>query len=170
MTQTAITYTTFQLPASIVTKLDLARLVSEAERIDDALTTAEIRARTGAAALPAPAVSIQFIQFLQVNKLSMEGPRRAEVLRELRQLKDKAPVVHMTFAVTADIESLQQLANWLRQSVHAHALIEVGLQPALVAGVYMRTTNHVHDFSLRGALAEHREELAGELETLRVGR
>lgn len=170
MTQTALSHTTFQLPPSIVTKLDLSRLVSEAESIDDALTTAEIRARTGAAALPAPAASAQFVQFLQVNKLSMEGNRRAEVVRELRALKENAPVVHMTFAVTADTESLQQLVNWLRQSVHAHALIEVGLQPSLVAGVYMRTTNRVYDFSLRGALAEHREELVGELETLRVGR
>ena len=85
----------------------------------------------------------------------------------LRILKDKVPVLHMTFSVTADVESLQTLTQWVRNSVHPQAVIAVGLQPSLVAGVYLRTPNHIHDFSVRGALEGRHGLLIEELETLR---
>ena len=73
----------------------------------------------------------------------------------------------MTFAVSADRESLSQIAHWLRESVHPQAVISVGMQPALVAGVYMRTPNKVFDLSLRGALSGQHGALVKELETYR---
>jgi F0F1-type ATP synthase delta subunit len=73
----------------------------------------------------------------------------------------------MTFAVTADPESLQQLAQWARTTIDPHAVIAVGLQPGLVAGVYLRTPNHVHDFSLRAMLKSSRGKLVEELGALR---
>jgi F0F1-type ATP synthase delta subunit len=73
----------------------------------------------------------------------------------------------MTFAVTADPESLQQLALWLRTTINPQAVIAVGLQPSLVAGVYLRTPNHVHDLSLRAMLKNGRGLLVEELGALR---
>jgi F0F1-type ATP synthase delta subunit len=51
--------------------------------------------------------------------------------------------------------------------VHKQAVIEVGLQPALIAGVYIRTPNHVQDLSLRAMLKGGRDILIKELEALR---
>ena len=82
-------------------------------------------------------------------------------------MKDKVPVIHMTFAVQADPTSLQQIVQWLRSSVHPQVVISVGLQPSLVAGVYMRTPNHVRDLSLRTLLTGQHEVLVKELEALR---
>ena len=73
-----------------------------------------------------------------------------------------------TFASEADRESLGQLALWLRTSVHPQAVIDVGLQPGLVAGVYLRTANRVFDLSLKGALKQGRGILASDLEALRA--
>jgi F0F1-type ATP synthase delta subunit len=73
----------------------------------------------------------------------------------------------MTFAVEADRESLMQLAQWVRETVHPQAVIAVGLQPGLIAGVYLRTPNHVHDLSLRAALDGGHEILVNDLEALR---
>jgi F0F1-type ATP synthase delta subunit len=84
----------------------------------------------------------------------------------MRVLKDKAPIIHMTFAAEADPDFLQQLAAWVRQEIHPQALISTGLQPALVGGVYMRTPNHVHDFSVRSLLQGKRDIIAHELEGL----
>jgi len=72
----------------------------------------------------------------------------------------------MTFAVEADAQSLQQIVQWLRSSVHPQAVLAVGIQPGLVAGVYMRTPNKVHDLSMRAALKKGRSIIAKELEAL----
>lgn len=165
---TAKTYTDFILPPTVVSKLDVSRMVAEAERIDNQLTTEAVRMKVGTASQTLPAMSEVLNDFLTQNELVLTDSRvRTELIKQLRLLKDKIPTIHMTFAVTADRESLQQLVAWLRQSVHPQAVIAVGLQPALVAGVYVRTANHVHDLSLRAALEGSRGLLAKELEALR---
>lgn len=172
MTEQAVkTFTDFVLPSSVVTKVDVSHLVSEVERIDDALTAAAVRAGVGATQDVAPVVSQQLTDFLAQNTLSLLVAKdRTELIKQLRLLKEKVPVIHMTFAVTADPESLQEIAAWVRTEVSPQAVIAVGLQPSLVAGVYLRTPNHVQDLSLRGRLAEQRDVLAKELGALRGNR
>lgn len=158
----------FVLPASIVTKIDVSRLVAELERVDNELTTAAVRADQGGPVTAQPALSQQMSDFLTQNDLHIENSgERTRVMNELRILKDAVPVIHMTFAVNADPESLQQLALWFRTSINPHAVIAVGLQPGLVAGVYLRTPNHVHDLSLRQMLKAGRGKLVEELGALR---
>lgn len=161
------TYTDFVLPPSVISKLDVSRLLSEAERVDNELTTASVRAEAGGGEQPTPRMSGPLADFLGQNQLGFSSNQeRSELIKQLRLLKDNVPVIHMTFATEADGESLQQLAGWLRGSVHPQAVIAAGVQPALVAGVYLRTPNHVHDFSLRTALKGGRGLLVKELEAL----
>lgn len=169
MTDTAVkTHTDFVLPSNVVTKIDVSRLVSEFERVDSGMTTAAVRSKTGIENVSQPVLSEQLTDFLNQNALKLDNSNeRSAIVKQLRLLKDKVPVLHMTFAVTADAESLQKLAEWVRSSVHPQAVIAVGLQPALVAGVYLRTPNHVHDLSVRGALEGRHGLLIEELETLR---
>ncbi len=162
--QAAKTYTDYILPASVVSKLDIARLLAEVERIDNQLTQTEVRDRIGAESEGRPASSERLTDFLQANELQLDDAhQRADIIKQLHLLKDKAPIIHMTFAVEADPESLGQLAQWVRESVHPQAIIATGLQPALVAGVYLRTPNHVHDLSLRAKLKNSRDLLVKEL-------
>lgn len=158
------------LPMSVVTKSDLSRLVSELEQIDNELTTAEVRTKVGTPQGSQPTMSPVLAEFLADNKLELGAGKRQAVIEQVRHLKDSAPVLHMTFAVPADGESLRQLAQWVRTSLHPQTLIEPGLQPGLVAGVYLRTPNHVRDLSLRSLLAGQRGELKKDLEVLRAGR
>lgn len=162
------TYAEFVLPPSVVTKVDLSRLIREIEWIDNEITAATVRTKTGVEQTAAPTVSAAFEAFLGQNQLTLATSReRSELIAQMRLLKDKVPVIHMTFAVAADRESLQQLTAWIRSSVHPQAVISVGLQPALVAGVYLRTPNHVHDLSLRAMLANSHDVLIKELEAAR---
>lgn len=163
-------YTDFILPPNLVTRIDVSRLVSEVERVDNALTASAVRSKAGSQELPMPVLSDQLNDFLSANKIELGAAannERSDLIKQLRILKDKVPVLHMTFSVTADIESLQKLVGWVRESVHPQAIIAVGLQPALVAGVYLRTPNHVHDLSLRHMLDGRHGLLVEELETLR---
>lgn len=164
-------YASFVLPGSVVSRADVSRLVSEAERVDGELTTLAVRKKVGKAAAIVPTMSQSLTEFLAQNKIDLtESKVRSELVKQLRLLKENVPVIHMTFAVEADTESLQRITSWLRESVHPQAVVATGLQPALVAGVYLRTPNHVHDLSLRGKLKEQRGVLVKELEALRVGK
>lgn len=170
MTETAAkTYTDFTLPPTVVSKLDVSRMVSDAERVDSQLTTTAVRSKIGTTSGETLAASQQLIDFLRLNQLRLDGDSnaRSQLVKQLRLMKDNVPVIHMTFAVEADRESLGQIVDWLRSSVHPQAVISVGLQPALVAGVYMRLPNHVLDLSLRAKLQSSHDMLVKELEATR---
>lgn len=163
-------YSDFTLPPSIVSKLDISRMLSEMEQLDNELNAASVRAKTSGAVESSfkPVLSESLRDFMIQNKLTASGSKeRTSLIKQLRTLKDKVPVIHMTFAVSADIESLRQLAQWLRTEVHPQAVISVGLQPALVAGVHLRTPNHIHDFSLKAKLDGSHDILIRELEAYR---
>ena len=162
------TYADFVLPSMIVTKADLSRLVSELESVDNELTAAAVRAKSGLKQNQLT-ISEGLTAFLQTNALQVgtDSHARTDLIKQLRLLKEKAPVVHMTFAVTADRESLQQLAQWLRTSINPQTLVSVGLQPGRVAGVYLRTPNHGHDLSLRAMLENGHDLLVKEIGALR---
>lgn len=158
--------TGFVLPASVVGRTDVARLVRLVEQADNAVTSQAVRAKTG---ISSDTVTLpeQVAEFLQLNALSFdEGNARMEIIKQLRRLKDTAPVIHVTFAGEADRESLERLAYWFRTSVHRQVILSVGVQPSLVAGVYVRTPNHVHDLSLKAALKDGRSLLIKDLEVL----
>ena len=163
-------HTAFVLPPSVVSKIDISHLVAELESLDGILNATAIRAATGAQDQTRPAVSDQLTEFLRANALKIEadGKSRMELIKQVRLLKETAPIIHMTFAVEADKQSLQQLVQWVRTSIHPQAVIRVGLQPGLVAGVYLRTPNHVHDLSLRGMIQSSRGLLVKEIGALRA--
>ena len=160
-------YTQFALPPNVVSRTDVSHLVDEVERIDNALTTSLVHVRVGKQKQARPAFSQSLNDFLENNELSLDDAKmRRYVLKQLRLLKDKAPIVHVTFATPADYQSLQRLARWFRTSVSPAVLLEVGLQPELIAGVYVRTPNHVHDLSLRATLQEKKSVLLDDIRGL----
>lgn len=164
----SLTQEALKLPPSIVTKIDVSRLLSELEAVDGELISREAKAKTGIQPGGEIIYSEHLTDFLAANntEISHDSVQRSYLLNKLRHLKKTTPTIHITFATPADSESLQKIAAWLRQSVHPQAVIKVGLQPSLIGGVYVRTTNHVHDFSLRAKLASHRDIITKELEVL----
>lgn len=158
---------TYQLPPSLATQTDLRRLINEVERLDNAATTADIRAKAGYQSNDGLILSDQLQDFVATNQLDLNDARsRTELIAKLRQLKDETPVVHVTFAATASQDELSKLVDWVRQSVHPQAVLTIGLQPELIGGAYIRTTNRVFDLSVRAQLAEGRHIIARELEML----
>ncbi len=156
--------TTLVLPAAVVTKHQFVKFLAAFEVLDDALTTQEIRAASGATAEAAAAPSALITQFIEENKLEITNSEaRRHTLDALKELRKTAPIVHMTFAAEADLESLVTMVHWFRQNMSKYTLIEVGLQPGLVAGAYVRSQNHVYDYSLRARLIGQRQTLVSAL-------
>ena len=163
--------TSYILPPSVITKLDVSRIIDQAEAADNAKSSAEMRAKAGVKSEASVLISEQLQDFLTINQLEFgDSQQRSQLIAGLRHLKDNLEVIHMTFAAPADQESLEKLASWLRQSVHPRAVISVGLQPGLIGGVYVRTTNHVHDLSVRAQLAGRSDLLIKEIEALSASR
>ena len=162
---------TFVFPPALVTRADLARLVREVESVDNEFEAQKARNQaTGKTGYRLPVLSRSLGDFLDINKLDLADDHGRMVLKEqLRATKDKAPIIHMTFAVEADPTSLAQLVTYLRKEIHPQTLLSVGLQPSLVGGAYIRTPNRVHDFSLRELLASKRGVITTALENAMAG-
>lgn len=156
------------LPPSVITRVDVSRLITELEQLDNDLVTRDVHIKIDMPITDQLTFSEQMNDFLSLNNLEIgDNVQRTELINRVRQLKDTAPIMHITFAAPADIDSLRQLASWLRQSVHPQSIMTVGLQPSLIGGAYVRTPNHVHDFSMRAKLAGHRHLIVEEVEALR---
>jgi len=159
---------TYVLPSALIGRADLARLVREVETVDGDLESQKVRTGGDKTAYHMPTMSQALSDFLDLNKIDVTNVHTRMLMKEqLRKLKDKAPIVHMTFAVEADPESIQKLVAWLRENAHPHTLLSIGLQPALVGGVYMRTPNHIHDFSMRSVFQGKRGVMISQLEGLK---
>jgi hypothetical protein len=164
-----VSYANFVLPPSIVSKPDVSYLIRELEHLDNELTAAAARTKIGSTYSNDVQPSGKLHDFLEINNIAITESRvRTELIKQIKILKDHLPVIHMTFAVEADAESLSTVALWLRKSVHPQAVISVGLQPGLIAGVHVRTSNHMHDLSIRNAFKNSRGRLIEKLEALRV--
>ncbi|HSX05985.1 MAG TPA: hypothetical protein VLF69_05945 [Candidatus Saccharimonadales bacterium] len=160
--------TDFALPPALITRADLARLIREVESLDNELEAQKARNQaTGKTGYKMSNISRGLSDFVELNKLDLSSDHTRMHLREqMKALKDHAPIVHMTFSIEADPASLQYLVAYMRTELHPQTLLSVGLQPSIVGGVYMRTPNHVHDFTVRARMAASRGVIAADIEQL----
>lgn len=156
-----------KLPISVMRKQDLIRLIDEFEQLDANLTTYEASSKVQEVGPFEEKHSNTMQQFINENELNIyDHKQRLEVVTWLRQTRRDSLAVHLTFAAEVDQPTLEQMTGWIRSVVGASALIEVGLQPNLIAGVYIRTRNRVFDYSLKARLRQQRNILIDELEAL----
>jgi F0F1-type ATP synthase delta subunit len=157
----------FALPPALISKVDLAHLIREVEAVDGNLEAQKVRGFQKEQ-YRLPPMSRSLSEFLELNKVDIIDDHNRMVFKEqLRTLKDRAPVVHLTFAAPSDPESLEYLTDWIRKELHPMALVTVGLQPSLIGGVYIRTPNHIHDLSMRALFEGKTSILVHDLEGLK---
>lgn len=150
------------LPLGIATRGDTSRLMREAESLEDLMRQASIRNPNAAPVLPQ--ISPLLEEAASLNKLNLlQAADRSSLVQFLQEVREKAPVLHMSFSSVASPLFKERLINWLRTEIHPLILIQVGLQPAIGAGCVVRTTNKYFDFSLKQRFAKKREQLIASL-------
>lgn len=155
---------TLQLPLSVVSKVDVGRLLREVEAIDSFLNQAAIR--QPGTTVKMPKTSRLFDETLEVNKLNvLHEVDRKHLTEFLTSVKAHAPMLHMSFSADPSPIFTQRLVTWLRANIHPVVLLQVGLQPNIGAGCVVRTTNKYFDFSLRTRFEEKGPMLADLLKT-----
>lgn len=142
-----------KIPPSIVSKVDLSRIVRELEMAHEQLQQADLRGTDPS--LPVLSRALQDMAELHETPVdSLEAAKK--LLTELTELQRSAPRLHISFAHDPNPEFLSKLITWLRDEIHPQLLLRIGLQPSIAGGCIVRTTNKIFDFSLRRDLdAKH---------------
>lgn len=150
------------LPALVASPADVGRLIHELKLIDEALL--QLGLRDGGTAVKMPKTSQLMDLMIQLNKLNLlRAADRAALGQYLATVRQKAPVLHISFSVDPSPAFTEKLMIWLRREIYPHALLTIGLQPGIGAGCIVRSTNKYFDFSLRQDFVKKRELLLAEL-------
>jgi F0F1-type ATP synthase delta subunit len=150
------------LPLLAVSPTDINRLNRELVSIEDALL--ELRVRKGGQTAKLPKTTQLMDQLIELNKLNLLHETDRSLLKQfLQAVKQRAPVMHVSFSADPSTNFLEKLITWLRREIHPQVLLTIGLQPTLGAGCIVRTANHQFDFSLRQDFAKKRNLLIGKL-------
>lgn len=150
---------TLQLPTAIVGLIDVGRLIRELDKVEANLQQQSIRTEADAD-VKLPKFSLLLDQLVDKNQLDLlKEEDRRKTHDFLKQLRQHAPKVHMSFSANPSPRFIQTLTAWLRQNIHPQLLVAIGLQPGIGAGCVLRTTNKYFDLSLAKSFAESRDVL-----------
>lgn len=151
--------TNLQLPLGVVTKVDVGRLLRELEALNEFLQQSAVR--QPGTPMTLPRTSRLFEELTTTNKLNMlHEDERQRLTVFLKDVKDHAPVLHMSFSADPSPQFTQKLITWLRAEIHPVVVLQIGLQPNIGAGCVVRTTNKYFDFSLRSRFKQNKDVLA----------
>jgi len=149
------------LPLMVVSPVDLGRLLRELETIDNGLLQQTLQKQDP----KLPKTSKMMDELITLNHLNLlEKPQRERLKQFLLAVKEKAPLLHMSFSADPSEAFIEKLMSWIRENMHPLALLTVGLQPNIGAGAVVRTTNKYFDFSLAANFATQRELLMSKLQ------
>lgn len=150
------------LPYSVVGRVDVGRLLREAEALDNFLTQAAIRQPGTPMSLPK--ISKLLDELLMANRINvLVEAERNRLLHFLMEVYSRAPTMHISFSADPSPVFMQKLVAWLRSEIHPLVLVQIGLQPNMGAGCVVRTTNKYFDFSLRQRFNQSKDVLAQRL-------
>jgi hypothetical protein len=153
---------TFKLPVSIVTQGDVTKLISELENIDEFFLQTKVRRAGEGMTLPRTSPEMEdVLRQNSLNLLQVDDRERLKFI--LMTIRNKSPVIHMSFSVSPSQKFLEKIISWMRQNVSEIVVLQVGLQPNIGAGFTIRTTNKFFDFSLRQHLNKSKDILIAEL-------
>lgn len=137
------------LPAEISGRDDVTKSLRELESLNDFMLQAELKR----ANLRLPAVSRLLASLAEANNYDLADKRqRLQLITFLNRIRSLAPQIHLSLASEPSQTALTKIIGWLRAELSAYTLLEIGIQPSMVAGCRIRTTNKLFDFSLRRQL------------------
>jgi hypothetical protein len=152
-----------QLPASLTSRSDVARLRREIEALGEYMHQAALR-HQAADSVKLPKTSRMLDEFVRLNNLDMlHRDNHDRAMDLLNELSTSAPQLHISFSAEPSSAFLAKLMTWLRQNIHPLVVVQVGLQPAIAAGCIVRTRNKQFDLSLGKNFKDQRELLAAQL-------
>lgn len=150
------------LPLSVVSKVDISRIIREVVSVDDFLVSAGVREPGSNVKLPKTSRLMDDI--FELNKLNpLVKEDRQRLMELLEKTKKEAPQIHLSFNSNPSQIFIQRIMEWLRAEINPNLMLKIGLQPGIGAGVIVRTTNKYFDFSLRQRFSSKKDILLNKL-------
>lgn len=151
-----------KLPDRLAGSADLAKTLRELEKIDDFLYQTKIRTPGRPVTLPKSSKTLD--DLVEINGLSLlEESDRKKLLEALEKLQETSPIVHISFASEPTVSFMEKIVGWHRENIHPYVLVNTGLQPSVIVGCEVRTTNKVFDMSLRSKFETMQDALSKQL-------
>jgi F0F1-type ATP synthase delta subunit len=145
------------LPLQVATPVDVGRLLRELEQIDNLLMQAELRKEQNP---KLPKTSLLMDHLIGLNKLDLlQSTHRKQLQAFLVQVREKSPVLHMSFSADPAPVFIERLMTWLRREIDPLVLLTIGLQPNIGAGCIVRSRNKQFDLSLKQDMLDKRDAL-----------
>lgn len=152
-----------ELPTLIFGPVEIHRLQRELEGLEEYMIQAQIREKGKQAPLPKTSRLLEALAGNNAFNLLLDTDR-TKLAEFLKNIAEKAPVIHISFAADPSSAFTAKIVAWLRTNIHPYALLHLGLQPNIAAGCIVRTNNRSFDFSLRNRFYEQRPLLLKSLE------
>lgn len=150
------------LPTLVAGPADVGRLLRELGNIEEALL--QLGLRSPGATVKMPKTSSLMDQTIDLNDLNLlHESDRKNLKLFLETVKQKAPVLHISFSADPSTTFIDKLMAWLRKEIHPQLLLSIGLQPNIGAGCIIRSTNKHFDLSLKQDFINKRELLMSKL-------
>lgn len=146
-----------KLPNPIATRQDVSYVHRELRVFYDMMIQSVMRHDNP---VKYPAISDSLRQLASLNQIDLRDQASCErLIKDLELVKTRSPAIHISFPVEPSRDALDRLIEWFRKEIDPIAVISVGLQPTIAAGVVLRTPNHQFDFSLRKHLDDNKFKL-----------
>lgn len=156
------------LPPLVASPADVRRLCRELEQIDEALLQLKLRSDGGNVKMPKTSRLMDLtVEHNKLNLLKIDD--RKLLKRFLELVGQKAPQLHFSFSADPSAGFIEKLVTWLRQEIHPHVVVTIGLQPNIGAGCIVRSTNKYFDFSLKQTFASQNALLLDKLSSKSPG-
>jgi F0F1-type ATP synthase delta subunit len=147
-----------KLSNMVISPADVARLRRELVGLNDFFVDAQAR-RTGTT-MHLPKLTRLLSELAKDNGVNLlEEADRNRLSEALGAIYDDAPTLHISFASEPSPKALEKLIVWIRGNIHPHAMVQVGLQPTVAVGCFLRTPNKAFDMSLRASLKKSQPQL-----------
>jgi hypothetical protein len=141
------------LPLTILTVVDLGRLSRELTSLDDFSLQSSVRDPGKQPQLPRTSRGLEDLAGQSDLNLLVDDDR-AKLKKLVDDLKQTAPVIHISFSADPSPAFMTKLVTWLRNEINPSILVSIGMQPSIAAGCIVRTPNKYFDFSLRKHLLD----------------
>lgn len=157
----------WKLPLSIVGPVDVGRIIRELDQVDNFMMQASIRTPDSTVKMTKTSRLMDELVVLNGLNLLLE-PDRKKLRDFAEELRDHAPVLHMSFSADPSPLFMQKMMGWVRTEIGPTTLVRVGLQPSIGAGCILRTANRYFDMSLRERFEQNKHMLVQKLSEIKV--
>jgi F0F1-type ATP synthase delta subunit len=142
----------------VISPADVSRLRRELVGLNDFFVDAQ--ARQAGTAMRLPKLTRLLNELAKDNSVNLlEEADRNRLSEALGTIYEDAPTLHISFASEPSPKALEKLIIWIRGNIHPQALVQVGLQPSVAVGCFLRTPNKTFDMSLRASLKKSQPQL-----------